>query len=99
MAHHILPIKNDNNTFGYRFSNLSEEVTFQIQGNDYVSKNYKLLVHPSPRVFELQSIIDYQIILIGLMTPSIITGPLRYYTVQKLNGTLNVNQQTKSVFL
>ena len=39
--------------------NLSEEVTFQIQGNDYVSKNYKLLVHPSPRVFELQSIIDY----------------------------------------
>ena len=51
--------KDDDNTFGYRFSNLSEEVTFQIQGNDYVSKNYKLLVHPSPRVFELQSIIDY----------------------------------------
>ena len=39
MAHHILPLKaDDDNTFGYRFSNLSEEVTFQIQGNDYVSK-------------------------------------------------------------
>lgn len=51
--------KNDSNTFSYRFTNLSEEVTFQIQGNNYISKNYKLLVYPSPRVFELQSIIDY----------------------------------------
>lgn len=51
--------KIDSNTFSYRFSNLSEEVIFQIQGNNYISKNFKLLVYPSPRVFELQAIIDY----------------------------------------
>ena len=37
--------KTDSNTFSYRFTNLSEEVIFQIQGNNYISKNKPKVIY------------------------------------------------------
>lgn len=49
----------NSNTFSYKFSNVSQSIKFRLQGNSYLSKVYELNVFPSPRVFNLQSVINY----------------------------------------